>query len=86
MKLQPEALEALNFFYAHDELLAEAVEDALDQLEADPTTADVKRHRAGAENRYIIDVRVPGRDENYWVVWEMLNAEPVVWHVGRARL
>jgi hypothetical protein len=86
MKLNPDAAEALRFFDEHDQPLADAMDTALDKLEADHTSADVRRHRTDAANRYIIDVRVPGRDDDYWVVWELVGGEPVVWHIGRARL
>lgn len=64
---------------ANDLVLLDAIDDAVDILEADPGSAQA-RHRSFGYGRWGISVRTA--HEDWLVVWEMDGDVPVVRYLG----
>jgi hypothetical protein len=69
-----EQLESIN-----DLALLDAIDDALDLLEADPGSAQSRRRSFG-DGRWGIPVR--GKTNDWLVIWEMDGDVPVVRYLG----
>lgn len=76
LTLDPAPAEALDRLWERNEHLADAVEEAMDWIEADPPDVRAKRHRF-ANGMWAIQVRAGG--EEWTLVWEEdTPGEPVV--------
>lgn len=76
LTLDPLPAEALDGLWARNENLADAVEEAMDWIEADPPDVRAKRHRF-SNGMWAVQVRAAG--EEWTLVWEEEEpGEPVV--------
>lgn len=64
-----EAADKLDFYDEHDETLAEAFDKVLQRLRADPSDSRFRTTYLRPPGAYVIHVRVPGRDQDYYVFW-----------------
>lgn len=80
LELDPIPAEALDNLYSRAPKVAEAVEDALDWVEADPPDPRSRRRRF-TNGRWAISVHAAG--EEWIVIWEEpVVDQPVVRHIG----
>ncbi len=82
VELDPLPAEALDALWSRSELLANAVEDALDWIEADPPDPRAKRRRF-SNGMWAISIH--GADEEWLLIWEEPEADsPVVRLIAEA--
>ena len=80
LSLDPDPADALDALWARNRKLADAVEDALDWIEAEPPDRRAKRRRF-SNGMWAITLVAAG--EEWLVVWEEPGPdEPVVRHIG----
>jgi len=78
--LDPAPAEALDRLWGHDERLADAVEEALDWIEADPVDPRATRRRF-SNGIWVIAVHAAGQD--WTILWEEPEKDhPVVRHLA----
>lgn len=76
LSLDPGPSAALDALWSRNERLADAVEEALDWIEADPVDVRARR-RSFTNGMWVIAVRAGGED--WTIVWEEeTHGEPVV--------
>jgi hypothetical protein len=76
LTLDPSPSDALDALWGRNETLADAIEEGLDWIEADPLDVRAKR-RSFTNGMWVIGVRAGG--EEWTIVWdEEVSGEPVV--------
>jgi hypothetical protein len=81
LEFDREAAAAKRALDAVNPRTADRVDDWLDRLEADHTSADVRRQRLHRPALWLIRVRPPNGDD-YAILWDLDGEQPVVRYIG----
>lgn len=81
--LDPEPGEALDRLHALNPAVARRVEHLLDQVEADPSAARVRRRYLKPPGLWMLTVGADDSDD-LAVLWDMDGQDPVVRYIGPA--
>ncbi len=81
-KFEPAAWDAiLDLLDNGDVVLGDRVNEMLDLLEDDWGNASLRRHRTQQKPAAWI-IKVRGRDDEFWIAWDIVDAEPRVRYAG----
>lgn len=80
--MDPEPHDELVRLYDTHPALAERIDDCLDQIEANPADATVRRRLIRSGRVWAITIADPVGEQDYLILWDLDDQVPVIRYLG----